>query len=69
MAAPPATEGKQILESACMQCHSLSRVESKNLTKPEWQGIVDRMKGKGVDIPESDTSALIDYLVKTYGPK
>jgi hypothetical protein len=30
---------------------------------------VDRMKGKGVDISESDTAALVDYLVKTYGPK
>jgi glyoxylase-like metal-dependent hydrolase (beta-lactamase superfamily II) len=68
-AAPAAEAGKQILETACTQCHSLSRVETKNLAKPDWQDIVDRMKGKGVDISESDTAALVDYLVKTYGPK
>jgi glyoxylase-like metal-dependent hydrolase (beta-lactamase superfamily II) len=68
-AAPAAEAGKQVLENSCTQCHSLSRVESQNLTKPEWQSIVDRMKGKGVDISESDTAALVDYLVKTYGPK
>jgi len=68
-AAPAADAGKQVLEGSCTQCHSLSRVETKNLAKPDWQDIVDRMKGKGVDISESDTAALVDYLVKTYGPK
>jgi mono/diheme cytochrome c family protein len=67
--AAAADPGKQVLESSCTQCHSLSRVETKNLAKPDWQDIVDRMKGKGVDISESDTSTLVDYLVKTYGPK
>jgi cytochrome c5 len=47
----------------------LTRVQSKNLSKPEWQGIVDRMKGRGAEVSDDDTAALVDYLVKNYGPK
>jgi glyoxylase-like metal-dependent hydrolase (beta-lactamase superfamily II) len=61
--------GAQILEAGCTGCHNLARVQSKNLTSAEWQGIVDRMKGRGAEISDEDTSALVDYLAKAYGHK
>lgn len=64
-----ADPGAQILESGCTGCHDLNRVRSKSLTSAEWQGIVDRMKGRGADISDEDTSTLVDYLTKTYGHK
>jgi hypothetical protein len=30
---------------------------------------VDRMKGRGAEISDEDTSTLVDYLAKTYGRK
>jgi glyoxylase-like metal-dependent hydrolase (beta-lactamase superfamily II) len=73
-AAPVATAAitdpaRQVLDGACTTCHNLTRVQSKNLSKPEWQGIVDRMKGRGAEVSDDDTAALVDYLVKNYGPK
>ena len=60
---------RQILESACTTCHNLQRVTTKNLAQADWQGIVDRMKGRGAEVSDEDTAALVAYLVKTYGPK
>jgi hypothetical protein len=60
-------DGKQILENACTTCHTLARVQNLKLTKPEWQGMVDRMKGRGAEVSDGDTAILVDYLTKTYG--
>jgi cytochrome c5 len=65
--APAKADGKQILENACTACHTLARVQNLKLTKPEWQGMVDRMKGRGAEVSDEDTVALVDYLTKTYG--
>jgi glyoxylase-like metal-dependent hydrolase (beta-lactamase superfamily II) len=59
----------QILENGCTGCHNLARVQSQHLTSAEWQGMVDRMKARGAEISDEDTSALVDYLAKTYGRK
>jgi glyoxylase-like metal-dependent hydrolase (beta-lactamase superfamily II) len=61
--------GAQILQGGCSGCHNLARVQSQHLTSAEWQGIVDRMKGRGAEISDEDTSTLVDYLAKTYGRK
>ena len=63
----PKADGKQILENACTVCHTLARVQNLKLTKPEWQGMVDRMKGRGAEVSDDDTATLVDYLTKTYG--
>jgi hypothetical protein len=64
-----ADPGAQVLEGGCTGCHNLGRVQSQHLTSAEWQGIVDRMKGRGAEISDEDTSTLVDYLAKTYGRK
>jgi glyoxylase-like metal-dependent hydrolase (beta-lactamase superfamily II) len=69
VAAPAASDGRQILENACTACHTLARVQNLKLTKPEWQGMVDRMKGRGAEVSDEDTAVLVDYLTKTYGLK
>jgi glyoxylase-like metal-dependent hydrolase (beta-lactamase superfamily II) len=67
--AASAADGKLILEGGCTTCHTLARVQNLKLTKPEWQGIVDRMKGRGAEISDEDTAVLVDYLTKTFGAK
>jgi hypothetical protein len=58
-----------MLDTVCSSCHNLNRVQTKNLNQDDWMVIVERMKGKGVEISDDDTMTLIDYLVKNYGPK
>jgi hypothetical protein len=61
--------GRLVLDKNCTTCHDLDRVQSLNLSKIGWQGVVDRMKNRGLEISADDTSALLDYLVQTWGPK
>jgi cytochrome c5 len=68
-AAAPVEPGKQILDMTCTACHNLNRVSSKNLSREDWQVIVDRMKGKGAELSDDDTATLLDYLLKNYGLK
>jgi glyoxylase-like metal-dependent hydrolase (beta-lactamase superfamily II) len=68
-AAAAADPARLILETACTSCHALNRVQSQKLSKAEWQGIVDKMKGRGAEVSDDDTIALVDYLAKTYAAK
>lgn len=68
-AAPPVDPARRMLDMVCTTCHNLARVQSKNLPQEEWVMIVERMKEKGVEISDSDTTTIVDYLVKNYGPK
>jgi glyoxylase-like metal-dependent hydrolase (beta-lactamase superfamily II) len=68
-AAGPVEPGRQILNMTCTSCHNLNRVQSKNLPQTDWVTIIDRMKGKGAELSDDDTTTLLEFLVKTYGPK
>jgi hypothetical protein len=61
--------GQQILETVCTTCHNLNRVQTKNLAQSDWQVVIDRMKGRGAELSDGNASVLLNYLVKTYGPK
>lgn len=67
----PAAEaaGKALVEGMCSSCHGADLITSKNVSRSDWQGIVDRMKGYGASLDDKQTTALLDYLVKHYGPK
>jgi glyoxylase-like metal-dependent hydrolase (beta-lactamase superfamily II) len=60
---------QELLQSVCVACHNLNRVQTKNLVESDWRLIVDRMKDRGAELSDEDVSALISYLAKTYGPK
>lgn len=61
--------GQQLLDKACTSCHNLNRIENKQLNEADWRATVVRMQGRGADLPDSDVSALVQYLFKTYGPQ
>lgn len=65
----PVDPAKRMLDSVCTTCHSLNRVQSRSLPREEWVTVVDQMKVKGATLTDDDTSLLVDYLVKNYGPK
>jgi cytochrome c5 len=75
-AAPPAQDtaaadaaGKAIVDGACASCHATDLITTKNSTREEWQGVIDRMKSYGTAIDDKQTGILLDYLVRRYGPK
>jgi glyoxylase-like metal-dependent hydrolase (beta-lactamase superfamily II) len=55
-----------LLSVACAGCHSLQRISNAKGDAQEWTETVERMKGKGAELTDEETRALIDYLARTY---
>jgi len=63
---PPA--GQKIFEESCAECHDLETTSNLKLRKADWQGLVNRMIGKGASVEEAQIPALVDYLAATFKP-
>jgi glyoxylase-like metal-dependent hydrolase (beta-lactamase superfamily II) len=66
---PPIDPGLRAMQTACTVCHSVTRIQAKNLSMDDWQLLIDDMKGKGAILRGNDEALLLEYLVKNYGPK
>lgn len=64
--AAPSIDGRELLESRCISCHSLDRVTKKTATQEEWGQIVTRMIGGGAELTDEEKSILVQYLAETY---
>jgi len=60
---------KKVLQDSCTTCHDLDLVADQHLGKDEWQSLVNSMIAKGASVGDKDVPVLVDYLVRTYGPK
>jgi mono/diheme cytochrome c family protein len=61
--------GKALVDEKCAACHGLDLITAKQSNKVEWTAILDRMKSYGASLDDKQTSTLLDYLLKNYGPK
>ncbi len=63
----PDGAGKQIAQTACVQCHELGRLTNPNGHTPEeWQDVVKRMVWYGASITEDQITVLIEYLANSF---
>ena len=65
----PDGDGKALVTGSCASCHDLSLITAKTSTRDEWAGIVDRMKSYGTALDAKQTTTVVDYLAKHFGPK
>ena len=70
----PAGSGKELVEARCTTCHDLQRIVVKRTTQPEWEHIIERMRGQmaiqGVpDISAQDAAAVASYLTASFKPE
>ena len=65
----PVDPAKRLLDTVCTACHTLNRIQSKNLPQDDWTALVEDMKGKGAILSEDDTKTVVEYLLKNFGPK
>ena len=64
-AAAPANPAAQV-KRTCTPCHNLDVVRAQRLSREEWATELDKMASMGAKI--RDRTALLDYLVRKYGP-
>jgi hypothetical protein len=62
--------GYPLVQRHCLGCHSAHYVQTQpsTLTRTYWENTVKRMKKPfGAPFPDEDITAMVDYLVETYG--
>ncbi len=64
-------EGRQLIVTNCVPCHSTSLVVSYRTTREGWDEVITRMqKEEGLwPFSTEDRMALLDYLEATQGPR
>lgn len=61
--------GKQIFAAKCLTCHEADLTEQQRLSRPGWTREVEKMIRWGAVLSETEKEPLIDYLVKSFGPR
>ena len=56
------------LRSGCVVCHDEDVIRQQRLTRDQWSAEIGKMTGWGARVRDEDRDALLDYLVRTYGP-
>jgi cytochrome c5 len=64
----PEGDAKKILQEKCTGCHDLTYVTKQHLTKDEWKDMIAIMVASGASVTDEETTVLVDYLVKNFGP-
>jgi sulfite oxidase len=62
--APPAG-----FQTACLTCHGEDMIMQERLTGKQWNAEVDKMVRWGAQVKAEDRGAIVDYLLKLYGPR
>jgi cytochrome c553 len=62
--APPAA-----FTNACGTCHEADVIRQQRLTRAQWEAEINKMMGWGAKVADQDRDALLDYLVRAYGPR
>jgi hypothetical protein len=68
-AASKKEKGRELFEDICSYCHSLHKVDGKQLSKEEWRGLIQGMISEGAPVTDKEFSMIVDYLVKHHGKK
>ena len=64
----PDGEGKNILETACSECHAAGAVRRFDgyYTRDNWQDLVRTMIANGASLTDDQATVLVDYLTAVF---
>ena len=70
----PAGDGQSLVEARCTTCHNTQRIVVKRTTLPEWEHIIERMRGAMAianvpDISNQEAATIADYLTANFKPE
>ena len=64
----PDGAGREIVERACGQCHSLETVLRSRLGRKQWEARIDEMLARGAKLTDEEIDVIADYLATHYAP-
>ena len=63
----PEGDGRDIVLTACSQCHGLANVTEDRRTRSGWRDVVEEMAGLGARVNDDDIKKVVDYLTRYFG--
>ena len=63
----PQGDGREILLTACTECHGLENVTADRKTRSGWRDVVEEMAGLGARVTDDDIKRVVDYLTRNFG--
>ncbi len=64
----PEGEGKEIILSACVQCHGLGEITSHRMDANGWQKAILDMVARGTQLLPGESETLVQYLTANFAP-
>ncbi len=64
----PEGEGKEIVLSACVQCHGLGEITSHRMDTKGWQKVILDMVARGTQLLPGESETLVQYLATNFRP-
>lgn len=64
----PEGQGKELVQSACTQCHGIDVIVRQRRSRDDWTETVSRMVGNGAQLSDEDYNQVIQYLATYLGP-
>jgi hypothetical protein len=64
----PDGEGKDIVATDCLLCHTLERVVISHRPHGEWDKLVNQMIERGAPLADDQVPIVVNYLAKNFGP-
>ncbi len=67
MESMPEDEGRELVTSLCVGCHSLATVLSTGKGEEGWRDTINNMISRGAQIFDDETETILGYLTRHYG--
>ena len=64
----PPGAGKDLVQKACVSCHTVRRVTAAKETKEEWNQTVDKMIEHGAILTDTEADTIVQYLAANFAP-
>lgn len=63
----PEGPGKAAVQETCTQCHDLGPILAQRRSAEDWADVVERMKGFGASLTDSQKAGILAYLTASLG--
>jgi cytochrome c5 len=63
-----AMRGERLVNTSCLACHDLRKIQTQALDGPAWKAVVDSMIEKGAKVEQDEVPLLVSYLEDNFGP-
>jgi len=60
------TDGKTLLETRCVGCHTLAKVVNRKGTADQWTAVVENMVQRGAVLSSDEKTVLVQYLADNF---